>query len=70
MNLNKDYDYIQLRCKECKQRLMDYTFVGEDDRIVLQNITMKCCRCKRVLMLKKYTEGMLRQHSVNGMCRI
>lgn len=63
-------DYIELRCKECKQRLMDYTLVGEDDRIVLQGITIKCYRCKRVLMLEKYTEGILRQHSVKGTYRI
>ena len=63
-------DYIVLRCKECKQRLMDYAVVGEDDRIVLQNITLKCWRCNRILVMKKYTEGMLRQHSVNGTYRI
>lgn len=68
--MSRDYDYIELRCKECKQRLMDYTLVGEDATIVLQGITMKCGRCKRVLTLKKYTEGMLRQHSVKGTYRI
>lgn len=61
---------IELRCKQCKQRLMDYTLTNNDETIVLQNLTFKCWRCKRVMMLKKYTEGMLRLHSVNGTYRI
>lgn len=61
---------IELRCKQCKQRVMDYTLTDNDAAIVLQNITIKCCRCKRVMTLKKYTEGMLRIHAVNGTYRI
>lgn len=51
-------EIIELRCKQCKQRLMDYMVTGNDEAVVLQNITLKCWRCKRALMLKKYTEGM------------
>lgn len=63
-------EIIELRCKQCRQRLMDYTLTNNDETIVLQNLTFKCWRCKRVMMLKKYTEGMLRLYSVNGTYRI
>lgn len=63
-------EIIELRCKQCKQRVMDYMVTGDDEMIVLQNLTIKCCRCKRVMMLKKYTEGVLRMHSVKGTYRI
>lgn len=63
-------EIIELRCKQCKQRLMDYTLTDKDETIVLQHITMKCCRCKRVMILKKHTEGMLRVHAVNNTYRI
>ncbi|MBO5088805.1 MAG: hypothetical protein J6C01_09025 [Lachnospiraceae bacterium] len=68
MNLNNEI--IELRCKQCKQRLMDYMVTGNDEAVVLQNITLKCWRCKRVLMLKKYTEGMIRMNSVKHTYRI
>ena len=50
--------------------MMDYTLCQDDDRIVLQGITIKCNRCKRVMMLKKYTEGMIRKRSDKGVFRI
>ena len=50
--------------------MMDYTLCQDDDRIVLQGITIKCNRCKRVMMLKKYTEGMIRKRADKGVFRI
>ena len=55
---------------ECNARMMDYTLCQDDDRIVLQGITIKCNRCKRVMMLKKYTEGMIRKRADKGVFRI
>ena len=57
---------IELHCKECKQRFFDYMVTGNDKTIVLQGISLKCARCKRVLVLKKYTEGILLKHSKNA----
>ena len=55
---------------ELPARMMDYTLVHDDERIVLQGITIKCSRCKRVMILKKYTEGMIRAHAEKGVFRI
>lgn len=57
---------IELRCKECNQRFFDYIVTGNNETIVLQGISLKCARCKRVLVLKKYTEGILMKHSKNA----
>ena len=61
---------IRLHCKECNVRLMDYALSQNDEMIALQGITIKCHRCKRVLVLKKYTEGTIKKHAVNGVFRI
>ena len=50
--------------------MMDYTLCQDDDRIVLQGITIKCSRFKRVMMLNKYTEGMIRKRADKGVFRI
>ena len=57
---------IELHCKECNQRFFDYMVTGNNETIVLQGISLKCTRCKRVLVLKKYTEGILMKHSKNA----
>ena len=69
-DLEKENNYIELHCKQCNMRMMDYTLCYNDELVVLQGITMKCHRCKRVMMLKKYSEGFLRKHARNGMFRI
>lgn len=61
---------IELHCKVCNMRLMDYLVAGNDEQIVLQNIIIKCNRCKRVLVLKKYTEAILKQHQEDGKYKI
>lgn len=49
--MEKNWSTVQLHCRECNARMMDYTLCQDDDRIVLQGITIKCNRCKRVMML-------------------
>ena len=57
---------IEVQWKECNQRFFDYMVTGNNETIVLQGISLKCARCKRVLVLKKYTEGILLKHSKNA----
>jgi uncharacterized CHY-type Zn-finger protein len=63
-------EVVQLHCKQCNQRLMDYMVAGDKNTVVMQGIVIKCVRCKRVLIMKKYTEGMLLQYAQNGKIRI
>lgn len=61
---------IELHCKECNRRFFDYIVTGNNETIALQGISLKCTRCKRVLVLKKYTEGILKMRSVNGKFKV
>lgn len=61
---------IELHCKKCNQRFFDYLVSGDDETIVLQGITLKCIRCKRVLVLKRYTEGIIKMNSANGKFKV
>lgn len=61
---------ILMCCKKCGIPFTEYMIVGNKENIVLQNIRQKCTRCKRVMILKKYTENDLMQHSVNGRFRV
>lgn len=54
---------IIFRCGKCKQRLFDY-MAGD------MTVEMKCSRCKRVLLLKKYSEALIRRKAVNNEIRI
>ena len=54
--MEKNWSTVQLHCRECNARMMDYTLCQDDDRIVLQGITIKCNRCKRVMMLKNHCD--------------
>ena len=66
---NKD-KAIEIRCKKCNKLMMEYFMSGDDSAVALQNIGIKCDRCKRVMILKKYSEGIMKEHSENGSCRI
>ena len=44
---------------------MTYILTGNDDAPVLSNVAIKCTCCKRVLMLKKYTENKLLEHAIS-----
>ena len=54
---------IVIRCRKCNQRMFDY-IAGD------VSIEMKCCRCKRVMVMKNYTESFLRAKVKNGEYRI
>lgn len=57
---------IEIRCKKCNKLMMEYFVCGDDSAVALQNIGIKCDRCKRVMILKKYSEGMMKEHSEKG----
>ena len=59
--LNKG-NVIEIRCKKCNKLMMEYYMSGDDSAVVLQNIGIKCDRCKRVMILKKYSEGMMKHN--------
>ena len=67
--LNKG-NVIEIRCKKCNKLMMEYFVCGDDSAVALQNVGIKCDRCKRVMILKKYSEGMMKEHSENGTFRI
>ena len=54
---------IEFRCKACNNRLFDY--ISGD-----MHIEMKCTRCKRVMVLKNYTEILIRKEAIKGTLRI
>lgn len=54
---------IVFRCKACNNRLFDY--ISGD-----MHIEMKCTRCKRVMVLKNYTEKLIRVNAKNNTFRI
>lgn len=68
--MEREKKNIQLHCKKCNQRLMDYTVHHNENAIVIQGITIKCSRCKRVLILKKYTEGMLKNCACDNVFKV
>ena len=57
-------DTIELRCSKCNMKLMDYIVQNDDTACALNGVSLKCSRCKRVIMLMKYTEAVIRQGSV------
>lgn len=63
--MNKE-NVIEIRCKKCNKLMMEYFVCGDDSAVALQNIGIKCDRCKRVMILKKYSEGMMKGYS--GTC--
>ena len=61
---------IAIRCKRCNQYLLGYDLVYDDDRLIMENITLPPCRCTRVIRFKKYTEGILRKQAVDNVVRV
>ena len=59
--LNKG-NVIEIRCTKCNKLMMEYFVCGDDSAVALQNIGIKCDRCKRVMILKKYSEGMMKHN--------
>lgn len=59
---------IDLYCKNCNKSFkIAHVISGDDSTPVLQNKVIKChhCREKRVLILKKWTEGDLIKRADN-----
>ena len=50
--MNKE-NVIEIRCKKCNKLMMEYFVCGDDSAVALQNIGIKCDRCKRVMILKE-----------------
>lgn len=63
--MNKE-NVIEIRCKKCNKLMMEYFVCSDDSAVALQNIGIKCDRCKRVMILKKYSEGMMKEHTIQG----
>ena len=57
-------DTIELRCSKCNMKLMDYIIQNDDTACALNGVCLKCSRCKRAIMLMKYTEAIIRHGSV------
>ena len=53
---------IEIRCKKCDELMMEDFVCGDESAGALQNIGIKCDRCKRVMILKKYSEGMMKHN--------
>lgn len=70
MDSMNNKDVIEIRCRQCKKLMMNYHMCGDDSAVALQGIGVKCDRCKRVMILKKYTEGMLISRLIDGAFRI
>lgn len=63
-------ELIEIRCKKCGRHFMDYMIQNDDSVVVMQAISMKCNRCKTVIVFKKYTEGFLISHSKKNIFKI
>ena len=58
----REFKQIEFYCKKCRKSMkMAYSVTGDDDAPVLPGMIIRCHtnRCTRVMVLKKYTEGML-----------
>ena len=56
-----------------KKRFFDYLINDDkssDMEVVMSGISLKCERCDRVMVMKKYTQGYLISHSKNGVFKI
>lgn len=50
---------VDLHCRRCRVNLMvTYSVSGNPDIEVFTGYTIKCHRCKRAIVMKKYTEKM------------
>lgn len=61
---------IEIRCRRCNRLFMNYYLTGNDVDLHLEGFELKCDKCKRVLRLKKYTEQLLVEQSIDGVFRI
>ncbi len=62
----RELKQIEFYCKKCRKSMkMAYIITGDDVAPVLPGMIIRCHtnRCTRVMVLKKYTEGMLIAHA-------
>lgn len=64
------YADIAIKCKRCNQFLLGYDLIYDDNKRILEHITLPACKCKRVLRFIKYTEGMLRMQAKDNIVRL
>lgn len=57
---------IKVKCRRCRRCLFCYTRIEDDNSVVVQNVSLKCDRCKRIVCLKKYTEKTLMQSVIDN----
>lgn len=57
---------IEIRCRRCNKLFMNYYLTGNDVDLHMEGFELKCDKCKRVLRLKKYTEQLLMEQSIDG----
>ena len=57
-------DIVELRCKKCNMKIMEYMLQHNDKACALSGISLKCSRCRRAIILMKYTEAIIKQGSV------
>lgn len=57
-------DTIEIRCKICNMKFMDYLVQDDDTACAMNGVSLKCSRCKRVIRLMKFTEAIIRQGNI------
>ena len=71
---NREIKQIDLYCRNCRKSMkMTYVISGNDNAPVLNGMVMRCHtnKCKRVMILKNYTEGKIKSHiEESGKCYI
>ena len=61
--MNKGIKTIDFYCKKCKRTFRAFHIITNNDSTpVMQNFAMKCHHCNRVVMLKNYTEGKIKEN--------
>lgn len=55
---------VEFYCKKCKGSMhMSYGMTGDKNRQVMDGMIIKCARCKKVIIMKKCTEGMIERNT-------
>ena len=64
--MNREIKQIEFYCKKCRKSMkMSYSVTGDIETPVMQGMMIKCHtnKCVRVISFKKFTEGMLLEHT-------
>ena len=61
--MNNEIKTIDFYCKKCKRTFRAFHIItGNDNTPVMKNFAMKCHHCNRVVMLKNYNEGKIKEN--------